>query len=179
MKLFDIVNGLVVMNPNSLMIPEFKQIWDRDKAKTKETATREISYIVFLCDFDSPYAVFREEDRDRIVKEDFLGDPGYTPDKLIEAGIAKFKKFQETPTLVLIEAATMAVYKTADELKNVDYKLLDERGKPKYTMDGVLATMSKMSGAVLELRRLRQEAQKEQHESATAKGNTAIGDYEL
>ena len=51
MKLFDIQQGKVVMNPTILWVPEFRTLWDRDKSKHKEQAVNEISYIVFLYDF--------------------------------------------------------------------------------------------------------------------------------
>lgn len=179
MKLFDIVNGVVVLNPNSLIIPEFKKIWDRDKSKTKETATKEISFIVFLCDFNSPYNSFREEDRERIVKQDFLKDENWTPDTLIEEGVKKYKLFQETPLLRMLRSAMNVVNKTADYFDSVDYNAVDERGRQKFTVELVLAAMAKMGAAVNQLRTLEREVQREQLEASTAKGNTIIGDYEI
>jgi hypothetical protein len=62
-KLFDIIGGNVIMNPTILWIPEFKEIWDRDKTKHKVRAVKEISYIVFLYSFKSPYLAYSEKDR--------------------------------------------------------------------------------------------------------------------
>lgn len=179
MKLFDIVNGSVVLNPNSLVIPEFRSIWERDKTKTKEQATREISFIVFLCDFNSPYNSFREEDRELVVKQDFLKDEKWVPDALILEGINKYRRLQETPLLRMLRSAMNVVNKTADYFDNVDYNVVDERGRPKYTVELVLTAMAKMGAAVNQLRMLEREVQKEQLEASTAKGNTTIGDYEI
>lgn len=179
MKLFDIVNGTVVLNPNSLVIPEFKKIWDRDKSKTKEQATKEISYIVFLCDFNSPYNSFRENDRDKVVKQDFLKDESWEPDTLIVEGIKKYKLLQETPLLNMLRAAMNVVNKTTDYFNKVDYDEVDDRGKVKYTVSEVFKAMANMGGAINQLRMLEREVQREQIEASTSKGNNIIGDYEL
>ena len=69
--LFDIVNGHVIMNPNSLAMPEFKAIWDRDKTKVKELAIKELSYVVFLCDesVKNPYHQYRLSERIKVLKD--------------------------------------------------------------------------------------------------------------
>lgn len=54
MKLADIIGGKVNIHPDMLMIPAFKKLWDADKAD-KETATKQISYIVLKNKYDSPY----------------------------------------------------------------------------------------------------------------------------
>ena len=36
--LFDLKNRQVTFAPQALMIPEFKDLWDRDKSKGKEKA---------------------------------------------------------------------------------------------------------------------------------------------
>ena len=179
MKLFDIINGTVVLNPNSLVIPEFKALWDRDKTKTKEQATKEISFVVFLCDFNSPYNSFREEDRETVVKQDFLKDEKWKPDSLILEAIKKYKLLQDSPLLRLLRSAMNLVNKTSDHFDQVDYNIVDERGKQRYTAEMVFAAMAKMGAAVNQLRSLEREVQREQLEASTAKGNNTIGDYEL
>ena len=52
----------------------FQIISKTDKTKTKEKATREISYIYFMCDFNSPYMVYPEGKRREIVIKDFMKD---------------------------------------------------------------------------------------------------------
>ena len=75
MGLFDYENFKVVINPDAVIIPPFIDVWERDKSKNKLTATKELSYIYFLCDFKSPYSIYSEADRPSKVKEDFLKTP--------------------------------------------------------------------------------------------------------
>ena len=76
MRLFDIDKGRVQINPTALWIPEFKKIWNRDKTVEKVKASNEISYIVFMHDFMSPYRDYSEVDREQKVLADcFPNDP--------------------------------------------------------------------------------------------------------
>ena len=43
MALFDIKNGTVILNPDSLALPGFREIWKKDKTKGKNKATKERS----------------------------------------------------------------------------------------------------------------------------------------
>ena len=52
MKLFDIVGGKVVIHPDALGIPCFRNIWDNNK--DKDYVRDIISYIVLKNKYDSP-----------------------------------------------------------------------------------------------------------------------------
>ena len=39
MALFDLKNGNIVLNPDSLALPGFREIWKKDKTKGKDKAT--------------------------------------------------------------------------------------------------------------------------------------------
>ena len=54
-KLFDLVEDKVEIKPESLLIYPFSEIWKRDKSKDKSKAFKEITYIWFYSDFDSPF----------------------------------------------------------------------------------------------------------------------------
>ena len=110
MKLFDIENGQVILNPTSLWLPEFKKLWDRDKSKTKAKAAREISYIVFLYDYRSPYQAYPEGDRESRIKADYFSDmPNWTPDDDINAAIKRFDEFQDSASLRLLRSIKLAL----------------------------------------------------------------------
>ena len=44
-KVFDIVGGEVVITPETLALPFFKVIWNRDKSKTKENTEFEMTEV--------------------------------------------------------------------------------------------------------------------------------------
>ena len=76
MKLFDLKARIVVVSPEALLIPEFKDLWDRDKSKDKLKAHRELSYVYFISDYKSPYRSSLTEDKlHGVVAKDFMKDP--------------------------------------------------------------------------------------------------------
>jgi hypothetical protein len=91
MELFDIEAGKVVLDPNVLYIPEFKQIWDRDKGKDKNIATAQLAYVTFLCNFSSknPYNSYSDKDKEKKVRDDTTKKE---PDELIKKAIKKYKE---------------------------------------------------------------------------------------
>ena len=122
MRVFDIVSGEIVVDPSRLIIPEFKKLWQRDKAKDKHNAMHELAYITFLFDLsaDNPYRGYTEYERDSVLKKDLFDNVNWEPDGLVEDAIAKFKKLMETTnTRVLLGAK-----KAAEELA----KWLEENG---------------------------------------------------
>ena len=101
-KLFDIDRGNVVMNPTALWIPEFKYLWDRDKSKSKEKATSEISYVVFMHHFQSPYQAYGHMEMEQKIREDFFKNlPDWEPDDKVKAAIKKYLELQDSAVLRL------------------------------------------------------------------------------
>ena len=98
------------MNPTSLWIPEFKVLWDRDKTEYKEKAVDEISYIVHLCAFYSPYRNYSSKMREERIRIDSFGkDTKWQPDDKIKAAVKKFNELQQTPTLRLLDAVRLSI----------------------------------------------------------------------
>lgn len=179
--LFDIVNGHVIMNPNSLAMPEFKAIWDRDKTKVKELATKELSYIVFLCDesVKNPYHQYRLSERIKVLKTDFMHNLKWQPDKLIQAAIDKFKTASESTTSRLLIAAKNATEKLADYFNKVNFSEVTKEGKPIYSSRELASNIKEVGGIVKSLDILEKQVKKEQLESNTVRGGSEVGYYEM
>lgn len=102
--------GLIIPNPNKLIIPEFKKIWERDKSKSKSTALAELSYVYFICDFKSPYLnSYIGEELKSTVKGAFITSKTWKEDKVIKEAIAKYNRLQETKTIKLFRASEKAL----------------------------------------------------------------------
>ena len=91
-KMFDIVQGNVVINHNCLSIPEFKAIHDE-----YEDPIPAFNYLHFLFDIDSPYINMPDMEKEETLLIDFPGD--YTlEDPVMIAAIAKLEELYITPT---------------------------------------------------------------------------------
>jgi hypothetical protein len=91
-KMFDIVQGNVVINHNCLSIPELKAIHDE-----YEDPIPAFNYLHFLFDIDSPYINMPDMEKEETLLIDFPGD--YTlEDPVMIAAIAKLEELYITPT---------------------------------------------------------------------------------
>jgi len=179
-KLFDIQAGRITINEESLAIPPFKALWDRDKTKTKERATREISFVAFLCDYKSPYfEAYPEDQRMAVLKKDFLGDEDYEIDDLLATAIERYKEFRETTNTRLLRAAKGAAEKLTEWFFDIDFGAKDREGRPLVTARDISTNLKDIGGIVKSLDILERQVQKEQLEQSRARGGSDIGDYEI
>jgi len=170
MRLFDIDKGKVVMNPTSLWIPEFKKLWSRDKSEDKSNASSEISYIVFMYDYRSPYRDYAERDREQKIRQDcFAEEPDWLPDKTVQKAIKKFREFQETANSRLLGAAKIAADKLTDYFRNVDSSAASE----------IVRNLKELGTVVKSLDALEKQVQKEQLEKNSIRGGQEVGLFEV
>lgn len=106
--MFNIKNTTVIVDPEYLLIPEFKTLWDQDKSKDKAKAYKELAYVYFMSDYKSPYNNYLEQERKDIVKKDFMNDEKYQETEQVKAAIAKYESLQETPSMRMLKASRKA-----------------------------------------------------------------------
>jgi hypothetical protein len=176
-KIFDIINGDVVITAEALAIPAFKTIWDNDKSKSKGKATNEIKYVAFLCDHSkSPYRDFPEYEKEALIKKDVFG-VGWQPDVHVKEACTKYLQLTETPTMRLLRASKSAVDKLAIYLESVDFDKLDSNGKP-YSARDVVFNLGNIGNLVKSLNVLETAVRMEQTENTKVQGGTEIGYFE-
>ncbi len=169
-KLFDIQNGKVVLNPTTLWIPEFKAIWDRDKKKSKDRAVAEISYIVFLYSYQSPYQAYSENEREeRVIKDFFKGVPDWKPDELVQAAIDKYKELQDSVSLRLLRSTKLALETIEEYFKSANPD----------DITTIVKNAKELGNLVQSLDKLEKQVQKEQLDSGSVRGSSEVGLFEL
>jgi hypothetical protein len=181
MKLFDIVNGKVVMNPQTLAMPEFRYLWDRDDDIDKDNAVREISYVVFLCDesLANPYRAYKEGDREEVLLRDFIKEKKWKADKHIEAAIKKYLEATQTTNSRLLKSAKNAAEKLAGYFDMIDFNEVDKDGKYLFSAKELASNLAAVGNIVKSLHQLEEMVKKEQLETNTVRGGGEIGFYEL
>jgi len=179
MKLLDMKNSVVIVSPEALVIPEFKQLWDRDTSKNKERAIKELSFIYFTCDYKSPYLASIGQDKVRlIVSKDFMKDSKYRPDIAVENAIEKYKALQATPSMRLLEASVRTIHNLTNYLETVDLQERDKNGKPIYKPADVTNSLKSIGGIVESLNKVRQQVEREQTSKGTLRGQRQKGNRE-
>jgi hypothetical protein len=180
MKLFDIKGEEVVLNAQTLGIPPFKELYERDKTKGKRVAFKEISYVTFLCDntTDNRYRGYSEGEREKVLKRDFIKDITWEPDELILEAIEKFRELQRTPTSKLYESALFGANKLAGYFQNIDFDALDEEGKPIHSAKELAQNLAAVGNIVRSLKQLEAVVRQEQQDASTARGGSEISEFE-
>jgi hypothetical protein len=176
-KIFDIVNGEVVITAEALAIPVFKTIWDRDKSKGKGRATDEIKFVAFLCDhMHSPYKDFPEYEKEAIIKKDIFKEE-WQPDSIVKDACDKYLSLTETPTMRLLRASKSAVDKLAVYLESVDFDKVDSQGKP-YSARDVVFNLGNIGNLVKSLNVLDTAVKRELTDNSKVQGGAEIGYFE-
>lgn len=167
MSIFNLKNHQVIVEPDKLIIPEFRYLWERDKSKNKEQATKELSYVYFATDYQSPYNVYPEDVRINKITEDFIKDPSWIPDEHIMAAVSKYRRFQETPSIRLLRGAQMGANKLEEYFRESD------PSDPKFT-----SNLEKIGKIVESLDKLEEKVKKDTTKSDKIRGGGTIGGRE-
>jgi len=179
MKLFDIIDGKVVLNAEELSLPLFKKIYESDKSKDKQNSFNKISYIIFMYKWDSPYSSFTDKDiRDKVIKQDIFGDENYQLDDLTKQAIERYQDFQHTFSLQFLEQNMEGAKKLMDFYKRVNWDDIDKSGKPIYSSRDLAANLEKAGGILKSLHSLREQVRREELEVNRVKGGTQVDLYE-
>lgn len=179
MKLLDLKNSSVVVSPEALMVPEFKDIWEGDESESKEKALKELAYIYFTCDYKSPYLRSMGRDKVRlVVAKDFMKDSAYKPGPKIEKAIEKYKDLQTTPSMRLLEASIRTIHNLTNYLETVDLQERDKSNKPIYKPTDVTNSLKSIGGIVESLNKVQEQVEREQTTKGTLRGQRQKGNRE-
>ena len=177
MELFDIEGGQIVLNPTSLYIPPFKELWDRDTSEDKSRATKEIAYVAFLCNYSSrnPYMAYSDSIREMYVNRDTIqGDP----DDLVKSAIEKYREFQDTTYTRLLNSSKNAAEKLAHYFDTMDFSKTDAYGKPLYTGRDLTSNLKEVGNIIKSLTSLEKQVQKDMLETSIVRGGSDVGPFE-
>jgi hypothetical protein len=176
-RLFDIDKNRIVPDPNVLAIPAMRKLWDRDKHKDKINALKDLSYVVFLHDFHSPYRDLRWEEKEKVIITDLYKDNKWTPDSDILEACEIYKKLQITPSMRMLTASKKAIEKMSDWFETFDFNETDMFGKPKYSANDLSRNLKEIGNIVKSLTSLERQVRLEIEEQ-TSRGNNEIGVFE-
>lgn len=179
MKIFLIENGLPVVSPEALLIPQFRALYDRDKTKDKSKVVKELAYIYFSTDYQSIYLSYTKDIRLERLNVDFMEDKNYKPDKLVLAAIEKYDELQQTPTMNFLKAARNAMQATEEYFNSIDYYKTDSTGKPVYKGTEITKMLKDCSGIKDSIDKLIEAVKKEQSNGMTQRGQGTGGAFEM
>mgnify|MGYP003676754478 CR=1 FL=1 len=177
-SLLEINNNLASPSPQALTIKEFKKLYTRDKNKGKETAVKELAYIYFKCNHNSPYIIYDEEEKESKIKESIFGENSkWKPDSDVKAACGRYLKLMDTHAVLLLKAARKSVKKLEKYFEDIDLTILDDNGKPIYSAKDLVANLTKVGDVVMGLSKLEDIVKKEDQEKAVTRGGVEVNKY--
>lgn len=175
MNLFYLEDNKIKITPETLLISQFKIIWDKDKSKTKEDAIRELSYVYFMADYKSIYLAYPESTRKKQITQDIIKDETWKPDDAIKAAIIKYEELQKTPSLrMLIGArkAQEAITKYYEEISTDSTKVNSK------SVQAIAMSLEKMGKIAESIDKLEDKLKREVQSEGRSKANRQINKFE-
>lgn len=184
MELFKTQNGIVIPIPETLLIYPFGDIWNRDTTVHKDMATKEFSYIEFICSLKetNPYAGYKKEIRPQKVKDNlFRLQPDWQPDELVLKGIEIYNDFQNNASYSMrfYEAALLGVEKLQTYYQTLDMTERSNQGGLVNKPSEVARGLAQTAGILQNLETLKKKVQQELFESGKTRGNRTINPLEV
>ena len=171
--MFELIDHKVKISPEMLNIPEYKDIWDRDKVKGKHKAFSELSYVFYVTDYKSPYKNYPEEERLQKVAADFcfksLGE-NWKPDNKVKLAIMKYKELQTTPSLRYLDSVQNLLEKITNYFNGIQ---IDDD-----SLKTAVDSSDKANKIILALPKIREAVEKEISENSKIRGGGQVGMFE-
>lgn len=145
MKLIEYINYEIKISDEALLVKPIRDLYELDTTKTKSNFYTECSIIFFMADPRSNYAyVVDEKERFELIKkQEGLSEKYKISDKLQKA-IDAYKELSKTVSSELLKDTYIAIDKVREFLRNVNLTLVDDKGKPVYTVNTITATIKQI-----------------------------------
>lgn len=173
----NLTKTLEINEPEILLVKEFADLLKRDKSKTKDRVTRELTYIYLAIDWKSPYNQYSEHDR----HDEAIADSGLTEnefnDPIFREACRKYRRLQDSnKSIKLLEAAKRAADQFIDYFDTiVDLNERDANGKPVFTAEKVMKEMATLHKVHEELVTLEDQVKKELTEQSVTRAGVDEG----
>jgi hypothetical protein len=180
--LFKIESNLVVPSDESLLIPPYKDIWDRDTSKNKDTAYRELTYVEFMSSqlSSNPYKGYAQSVRGSVIIKDIFKGEAWTPDALVLEAVKKIEQFQmdASPSYSSYSSGILAKEKVDTFLRTVELtKINFKTGMPLYKPKEITTALLDLDKVAMSLENLRKKVEEELFEAVKTKGQKEISPF--
>lgn len=178
--LFTVETKVVYPTIQALLIPPFKEIWERDESADKRYAIEDFSYIEFMASIQksNPYSGYSEEQRpDKIIKDIITRAEWDQEDPLLLQGIAKLKEFQAEASVTY--NYYMAAKSAAEKMQQffIGFSMNDvnlRTGAPIFKPKDITSALNDTSRVLENLNTLREKVDNEVFEEIKKKGQKIV-----
>lgn len=172
MKLFTFEGYKLNISEEALCIKAFRELFKRDRSKTKEKALLELGFIYFYLDPRSDYS-FLTDDEERM--EAIIEQEGFPtkwkPDDKVQRAMEVYRSLTQTSSSLLLQDTRISIDKARAFLRNLDLEQKDDNGKPIYTINSYLNAIKDVPKLIKELSEAEKAVSKELEENGKLKAN--------
>ena len=182
-----IEDGLVVqISPLTLEIGEFKALIKRDRGSTGDSqgrkklqAKRDLAFVYFFSDLESPYTSYAEDAREEHLGRDLGYPEGWNleGDEQLASAVEKYIEINRSIHERLLAAAYTGVFKLIDYFEEVDLKKMDSMKRPVYSAKDLIANLKGLGPVVENLEKLREEAEKHKSRGVDVRRGVTLSKY--
>jgi len=180
--LFTVTNKVVTPTDQTLLIPPFKQIWERDESKDKMYAIEDFSYIEFMASIQksNPYSGYSEDQRPEKIIKDIITRAEWEQDDLIHQGIIKLKEFQAEASVTY--NYYMAAKSAAEKMQHffINFSMADvnpRTGALVHKPKDITSALNDTARVLENLNALREKVDNEVFEAVKNKGQKIISPF--
>ena len=174
-NLITLEHNVLNINPQALMVSEFKKIWDRDRSTRKNRALKELAFVYHTTDYQSVYRNYHPNTRESKIKLDIFEDREWKQDRLITEAQEKYKELQTTISMELLKDIELGVDKLRNYFRDAEFDD-DDDGK---AAKNFIANIKSMGDLVKGIKSLREEVEKELTDKMQLRGGSSIGHREM
>lgn len=178
MKLLKYEGYKLTFEPEILTLKVFKELYKRDKTKTKSMFIQELGFIYFFADPRSDYQYLtNEEDRIKAIIQGEGLPKDFKISPILQNAIDYYKSFRPTSAL-LLEDTRVAVDKLRKALRDIDLDARDDKDKPIYTLNSITSTIKLVPSLIKDLDEAERTIAKEIVQNDKVRGTVEKSMYE-
>lgn len=180
--LFVVEGNLVRPNAETLLLSPFREIWKRDKSRSKEKALEEFAYIEFVSSMrkTNPYRQYPQSKKAEIVKEAVITQSNWKPDELIEKAISRINDYQRkgSTTYSYYMAAKNAAEKMQDFFNTVNITEVNPKTlNPVYKPRDITSALNDTEKVLSNLKALEKKVEEELFEETKSRSNKTVSPF--
>jgi len=179
--MFKVENRVVKPEPDVLLIPVFKKIWERDKSTKKERAMKELAYIEFCISPrpTNPYAEYPEETKEEKVATDLFGKK-WEPDKAVKEAMSWYESWIDESSIGLrmYKANIKTINKLIRFLEGLNLNERTKAGNMIHEPKKVMGYTEESQKVLKGLKDLKEQIIAEDYSTTRFKGGNQISEFE-
>jgi hypothetical protein len=156
----------IVINPKALLIPEFTDLYERDRSAGKKKAAKEFAYIYYIADYKSEYNAYGLA-KEKQLGIDIFQQRNYKPDPMVKKAIDKYIKLQETPSMQYLIAIRNRVQRVIQFIDKAEIENKDIEGtykNPFITIEKVTKVFRELEDVIEKLEKWEKKVFDEEEE---------------